>query len=274
MAAASPVTASTQWYNSCRTLPQSVRVRATMSCRSAGNGRNQGPHRSVEAADAMVKAANVVLVGKEYIGAGYVTVMVRGDVGAVKAATDAGAAAARRVGELVSVHVIPRPHAEVERILPKAQGPAQRTSVARPRAAWLDAWLSPRRPDRSRSRLDRRGARAGARAPRQRWPQLAEFSQERIDAIVDAMAAAVDAAGRGVRAARRRGNRLRRRRRQDPEEPVRRREGLRVHPADEDRRRHRARTRTARSSRSPSRSAWSPRSCRRPTRPRRPSTRS
>ncbi len=73
----------------------------------------------IEAADAMVKAANVVLVGKEYIGAGYVTVMVRGDVGAVKAATDAGAAAARRVGELVSVHVIPRPHAEVERILPK-----------------------------------------------------------------------------------------------------------------------------------------------------------
>ncbi len=74
---------------------------------------------SVEAADAMVKAANVVLVGKEYIGQGYVTVMVRGDVGAVKAATDAGAAAARRVGELVSVHVIPRPHAEVERVLPK-----------------------------------------------------------------------------------------------------------------------------------------------------------
>ena len=75
---------------------------------------------SVEAADAMVKAANVTLVGTEYIGAGLVTVMVRGDVGAVKASTDAGAAAARRVGELVSVHVIPRPHAEVERILPKA----------------------------------------------------------------------------------------------------------------------------------------------------------
>src|ERR687897_3867204 len=72
----------------------------------------------VEAADAMVKAANVVLVAKEYIGAGYVTVLVRGDVGAVKAATDAGAAAARRVGELISVHVIPRPHAEVERVLP------------------------------------------------------------------------------------------------------------------------------------------------------------
>ncbi|MEO8076433.1 MAG: propanediol utilization microcompartment protein PduA [Acidobacteriota bacterium] len=74
---------------------------------------------AIEAADAMVKAANVILVGKEYIGAGFVTVMVRGDVGAVKAATDAGAAAARRVGELVSVHVIPRPHAEVEKILPK-----------------------------------------------------------------------------------------------------------------------------------------------------------
>ncbi len=63
---------------------------------------------AIEAADAMVKTANVVLTGKEYIGAGYVTVTVRGDVGAVKAATDAGAAAARRVGELVSVHVIPR----------------------------------------------------------------------------------------------------------------------------------------------------------------------
>lgn len=73
---------------------------------------------SVEAADAMVKAANVILIGKEYIGAGFVTVLVRGDVGAVKAATDAGAAAARRVGELVSVHVIPRPHSEVEKIIP------------------------------------------------------------------------------------------------------------------------------------------------------------
>ncbi|MEG2411505.1 MAG: ethanolamine utilization microcompartment protein EutM [Clostridium sp.] len=73
---------------------------------------------SIEAADAMVKAANVYLVGKEYVGGGLVTVMVRGDVGAVKAATDAGAAAAQRVGELVSVHVIPRPHSEVEVILP------------------------------------------------------------------------------------------------------------------------------------------------------------
>lgn len=73
---------------------------------------------AIEAADAMVKAANVKLIGKEQIGGGYVTVMVRGDVGAVKAATDAGAAAADRVGELVSVHVIPRPHGDVESILP------------------------------------------------------------------------------------------------------------------------------------------------------------
>ncbi|WP_291325609.1 BMC domain-containing protein [Desulfovibrio sp. UCD-KL4C] len=74
---------------------------------------------AVEAADAMVKAANVNLVGREQVGGGLVTVMVRGDVGAVKAATDAGAAAAEKVGELLSVHVIPRPHSEVELILPK-----------------------------------------------------------------------------------------------------------------------------------------------------------
>ncbi|WP_136805659.1 ethanolamine utilization microcompartment protein EutM [Desulfosediminicola flagellatus] len=74
---------------------------------------------AIEAADAMVKAANVELVGREQVGGGLVTVMVRGDVGAVKAATDAGAAAADRVGELRSVHVIPRPHSEVEVILPK-----------------------------------------------------------------------------------------------------------------------------------------------------------
>ncbi len=74
---------------------------------------------AIEAADAMVKAAAVRLIGKEKVGGGYVTVMVRGDVGAVKAATDAGAAAAERVGELVSVHVIPRPHQELELILPQ-----------------------------------------------------------------------------------------------------------------------------------------------------------
>ena len=74
---------------------------------------------AIEAADAMVKAANVTLVGREQIGSGLVTVMVRGDVGAVKAATEAGSEAARRVGELVSVHVIPRPHADVEEIILK-----------------------------------------------------------------------------------------------------------------------------------------------------------
>lgn len=73
---------------------------------------------SIEAADAMVKAANVTLIGKVHVGGGLVTVFVRGDVGAVKAATDAGAQAASKIGELVSVHVIPRPHSEVEMILP------------------------------------------------------------------------------------------------------------------------------------------------------------
>ena len=74
---------------------------------------------AIEAADAMVKAANVTLIGKEKIGSGFVTVMVRGDVGAVKASVDAGASAAKRVGELHSVHVIPRPHEDVESILPQ-----------------------------------------------------------------------------------------------------------------------------------------------------------
>jgi len=72
----------------------------------------------IEASDAMVKAARVQLVGYKQIGAGFVTAMVRGDVAACKAATDAGAAAAERVGELVSVHVIPRPHAELEGLYP------------------------------------------------------------------------------------------------------------------------------------------------------------
>ena len=74
---------------------------------------------SIEAADAMVKAANVNLIGKVHVGGGLVTVMVRGDVGAVKASVDAGSAAAEKVGEVVSVHVIPRPHTDVEKILPK-----------------------------------------------------------------------------------------------------------------------------------------------------------
>ena len=97
-----------------------------MSLEALGLVETKGLVGSIEAADARVKAANVVLIGKEYIGAGYVTVMVRGDVGAVKAATDAGAAAARRVGELVAVHVIPRPNNEVEKILPRIKETATR----------------------------------------------------------------------------------------------------------------------------------------------------
>jgi ethanolamine utilization protein EutM len=90
-----------------------------MSMIALGMVETRGLVGAVEAADAMVKAAQVTLIGKEKIGGGFVTVMVRGEVGAVKAATDAGAAAAKRVGELVSVHVIPRPHDQVESILPE-----------------------------------------------------------------------------------------------------------------------------------------------------------
>lgn len=90
-----------------------------MSFEALGMVETKGLVGAIEAADAMVKAAKVVLVGKEQVGGGLVTVLVRGDVGAVKAATDAGAAAARRVGELISVHVIPRPHEEVEKLIPQ-----------------------------------------------------------------------------------------------------------------------------------------------------------
>ena len=89
-----------------------------MATNSLGMIETKGLVGAIEAADAMVKSANVQLVGKVHVGGGLVTVMVRGDVGAVKAATDAGAAAAERVGEMVSVHVIPRPHGDVEGILP------------------------------------------------------------------------------------------------------------------------------------------------------------
>jgi ethanolamine utilization protein EutM len=92
------------------------------SSNALGMIETKGLVGAIEAADAMVKAANVTLVGKSQVGGGLVTVMVRGDVGAVKAATDAGAAAAKNVGELISVHVIPRPHSEVEIILPRAEG--------------------------------------------------------------------------------------------------------------------------------------------------------
>lgn len=91
-----------------------------MAGEALGMIETRGLVGAIEAADAMVKAANVTLIGKEIgYGGGYITVMVRGDVGAVKAATDAGAEAAKKVGELISVHVIPRPHSEIEGILPK-----------------------------------------------------------------------------------------------------------------------------------------------------------
>ena len=89
-----------------------------MNTNSLGMIETKGLIGAIEAADAMVKSANVQLVGKEQVGGGLVTVMVRGDVGAVKAATDAGTAAAEKVGELISVHVIARPHTEVDAILP------------------------------------------------------------------------------------------------------------------------------------------------------------
>lgn len=89
-----------------------------MQQEALGMVETKGLVAAIEAADTMVKSANVTLVGYEKIGSGLVTVMVRGDVGAVKAATDAGSAAAAKVGELVSIHVIPRPHTEVEKILP------------------------------------------------------------------------------------------------------------------------------------------------------------
>ena len=89
-----------------------------MEKQALGMVETKGLIAAIEAADAMVKAANVTLAGKEKIGSGLVTIMVRGDVGAVKAAVEAGAAAAKRVGELVSTHVIPSPHSEVEMILP------------------------------------------------------------------------------------------------------------------------------------------------------------
>ena len=92
-----------------------------MAKEALGMIETRGLVAAIEAADAMVKAAEVTLIGTEKIGSGLVSVMVRGDVGAVKAATDAGAAAAERVGELISVHVIPRPHEEVEYILPSLQ---------------------------------------------------------------------------------------------------------------------------------------------------------
>jgi Carbon dioxide concentrating mechanism/carboxysome shell protein len=90
-----------------------------MAKQALGMVETRGLTAAIEASDAMVKSAEVTLVGTEKIGSGLVTVMVRGDVGAVNAAVDSGSAAASRLGELVATHVIPSPHADVEKILPK-----------------------------------------------------------------------------------------------------------------------------------------------------------
>jgi ethanolamine utilization protein EutM len=97
---------------------QNMKEDFRMEQQALGMVETRGLVAAIEAADAMVKAANVTLIGTEKIGSGLVTVMVRGDVGAVKAATETGASAAGRLGELVAVHVIPRPHGDVEKILP------------------------------------------------------------------------------------------------------------------------------------------------------------
>lgn len=102
---------------------------------------------AIEASDAMVKAANVKLLGRQKVKAGLITVMVEGDVGAVKAATDAGAAACQRVGEMVSVHVIPRPHEEIEKILPK--GPEEKKAPVKRKR-------SPRKPRSKRVQKPRK----------------------------------------------------------------------------------------------------------------------
>ena len=170
-----------------------------MASEALGMVETRGLIGSVEAADAMVKAANVVLVGKEYIGAGYVTVLVRGDVGAVKAATDAGAAAARRVGELISVHVIPRPHAEVETDPPQGANPVR----------WLFRNSAPQT-DRDLG-VDRRSAHAGARRPGSpAAPRRIHPGTDRRDRHRDGRSG--HAAGRGARPSGRRRDRLRRRR--------------------------------------------------------------
>lgn len=100
------------------TAPAIIKEEYKMEQQALGMVETRGLVAAIEAADAMVKAANVTLIGTEKIGSGLVTIMVRGDVGAVKAATETGAEAAKRLGELVAVHVIPRPHTDVEKILP------------------------------------------------------------------------------------------------------------------------------------------------------------
>ena len=99
-------------------VKEQIKEEVKMAMEALGMVETRGLVAAVEAADAMLKAANVTLVGTEKIGSGLVSVMVRGDVGAVKAAVEAGSSSASKLGELVAVHVIPRPHGDVEKILP------------------------------------------------------------------------------------------------------------------------------------------------------------
>lgn len=125
---AAPKKKTTTKTTSKTTAPKTVAVETNntnnikeeikMSQEALGMVETRGLVAAIEAADAMVKAANVVLVGTEKIGSGLVSVMVRGDVGAVKSAVEAGEASARRLGEIIATHVIPRPHGDVEKILP------------------------------------------------------------------------------------------------------------------------------------------------------------
>ena len=116
--ASAPKTNTTQKTNVQATPAKPLKEEKKMALEALGMVETRGLVAAIEAADAMVKAANVELIGTEKIGSGLVSVMVRGDVGAVKAATESGSAAASKLGELVAVHVIPRPHADVEKILP------------------------------------------------------------------------------------------------------------------------------------------------------------
>lgn len=150
--------------------------------KALGMIETRGLVASIEAADAMVKAANVTLTCKEHVGGGLVTVMVRGDVGAVKAAVDAGAAAAERVGELVSVHVIPRPHEELEGILttpapvtptpkpPKEPEKVQQPPVSEPHASQPEPQPEPEAP-------------AEEKTEEEEGVQLAELTDEVLEAM-------------------------------------------------------------------------------------------
>ena len=113
-AAAKPAAAK----QAVQTETPSNEKKETVKMEALGMVETRGLVAAIEAADAMVKAANVTLIGSEKIGSGLVSIMVRGDVGAVKAAVEAGGAAASRLGEVVATHVIPRPHGDVEKLLP------------------------------------------------------------------------------------------------------------------------------------------------------------